>query len=135
MKSRTALPSSTVRAVSAWLYGVILAICLVAVLYLVSLLLRDVPVGDPAFVMVGLLQVLLIVQLVVGSIALARTDADVDGVTFISYLIGVALAPVIGAFWSLAERSRAGTAVLALAVVTVAALEVRLNQIWSAAGA
>lgn len=118
-----------------WLFGVILAICLLAVLYFVSLLVRDVPAGDPAFVVAGVLELLLLVQLLLGSIALARTDDDVAGVLFVSYLVGVAVAPVIGAFWSLAERTRAGTLVLLLSVVTVAALEVRLDAIWGAAGA
>jgi hypothetical protein len=53
----------------------------------------------------------------------------------VSYLVGVALALPVGAFWSLAERSRAGTAVLAVAVFTVIALELRLDTIWSGAGA
>lgn len=118
-----------------WLYGVILAICLLAVLYFVSLLVRDVPAGDPAFVMVAVLELLLVVQLLLGSIALVRTEVDVAGVLFVSYLAGVVLAPAIGAFWSLAERSRAGTLVLLLSVVTVAALEVRLDAIWGGAGA
>ncbi len=41
----------------------------------------------------------------------------------------------IGAFWSLAERNRAGTAVLLLAILTVVGLELRLHAIWAGAGA
>lgn len=119
----------------AWLYGVILAICLVAVLYFVSLLVRNLPAGDPAFVIVGVLELLLVVQLVLGSVALARAGDDVSGVLFVSYLLGVVVAPIIGVFWSLAERTRAGTLVLLLAIATVAALEVRLDAIWGGAGA
>ncbi len=52
-----------------------------------------------------------------------------------SYLVGIALALPVGAFWSLAERSRAGTAVLAVAVFTVIGLELRLHAIWGGAGA
>ena len=40
----------------------------------------------------------------------------------------------LGAFWSLAERSRAGTGVLLVAAFTVVALEVRLDAIWNGAG-
>lgn len=115
-----------------WLYGVILAMCLLAAIFCVVLLVRDRPAGDPTYVVLGVLEVLLVVQLVWGSVALARTDADVSGALFVSYLVGVALAPVLGALWSLTERSRAGTVVLLLAIATVAALEVRLDAIWSA---
>jgi hypothetical protein len=34
-------------------------------------------------------------------------------------------------FWSLAERSRWGTGVLAVAVLTVMALQLRLETIWA----
>jgi hypothetical protein len=120
--------------VTPWLYGVILAMCLLAAIFCVVLLIRDRPASDPMFVVLGVLEALLVVQLVWGSVALVLTDDDVSGGLFVGYLVGVAVAPVLGAFWSLAERSRAGTAVLLLAVATVAALEVRLDAIWSAGG-
>jgi hypothetical protein len=120
--------------VTPWLYGAVLAMCAVTCVVLAVHLVRDTPAGDPAYVVLGVLELLLVVQLAWGAVALARTDDDIEGVLFVSYLAGVVLAPVIGAFWSLAERSRAGTAVLLLAVVTVAALEVRLDAIWSAGG-
>ncbi len=96
------------------------------------LLVKDEVAGDVMFLVLGVVELLLLVQLVVGSVALAETSRDVSGVLFVSYLIGVALAVPIGAFWSLAERTRAGTAVLAVAVFTVVALELRLVGIWSA---
>ncbi len=61
---------------------------------------------------------------------LAGTDRDVSGVLFVSYLVGIVLALPIGAFWSLAERTRSGTGVLVVAALTVLALEVRLVDIW-----
>jgi hypothetical protein len=41
----------------------------------------------------------------------------------------------VGAFWSLAERTRAGTGVLLVATFTVVAVELRLDAIWAGAGA
>ena len=85
------------------------------------------------FVLLGVTELVLVGQLVAGCVALGHTARDVDGTLFVSYLIGTALVLPIGAFWSLAERTRAGTAVVLLAVLTVAALEVRLDAIWAGA--
>jgi hypothetical protein len=75
------------------------------------------------------------VQAVIGCVALSTTSRDVSGVLFVSYLIGTLCALPIGAFWSLAERTRAGTGVLLVATFTVVALELRLDSIWGGAGA
>ena len=78
----------------------------------------------------GLVELGLIVQLVVGLIALARTNRDVSGVPFTAYLIGSVLVPPAAFIWAATERTRWGTAVLAVGGVAVIALEFRLAQIW-----
>ena len=113
-----------------WSYGVILAMAgVVAVLLFVDLV-RDRSAQDSHYIGLAGLQVGVLAQLVGGSVALARTDRDVEGAVFVSYLVTVALLPVVGAFFSLAERSRVGTTILLLAVATVAGLELRLWDIW-----
>lgn len=102
---------------------------------LVVLMVLDRVAGDLMFVALAVIEVVLVAQLVVGCVALASTEREVAGVLFVSYLVGIALALPIGAFWSLAERTRAGTAVLLLAVLTVIGLELRLDAIWAGAGA
>ncbi|HYG95251.1 MAG TPA: hypothetical protein VD859_16870 [Nocardioides sp.] len=117
-----------------WLYGVILLMCGVAALLLVVDLVRDRAAQDSHYLALAAIEVLVLVQLVWGCIALGGSERDVSGVTFVSYLVSVVLAPVVGAFFSLAERSRVGTTILLLAVATVAGLEARLVDIWSAGG-
>lgn len=119
---------------SPWVLGAIFVLCGVTAVVLVVHLVRDRAAEDGMFLLLGVTEVLLLVQLVLGCIALAGTGRDVQGALFVSYLVGAALPLPIGAFWSLAERSRAGTAVVLLAVATVAALEVRLDAIWGGAG-
>lgn len=119
--------------VSPWVLGAVLVLCGVTAVVLVVHLVRDRAAEDGMFVLLGLTELVLLGQLVAGCIALGNTERDVDGTLFVSYLVGTALALPIGAFWSLAERSRAGTAVVLLAVLTVAALEVRLDAIWAGA--
>lgn len=115
--------------------GAVLVLSGLAALGTLVLLVRDETAGDPMFALLGVVEVALVVQLVVGAVALSGTERDVSGVLFVSYLVAVLLALPIGAFWSLAERTRAGTAVLLLAMLTVAGLEVRLEAIWGGAGA
>lgn len=98
-------------------------------------LARDRPAEDGMYVLLAVVDVALLVQLVVGAVRLSDTARDVSGVLFVSYLVGIVLVLPIGTFWSLAERTRAGTAVLLLAILTVLALELRLHTIWGGAGA
>ena len=118
---------------SSWVVGTVLVLCGLTTILLVVHLIRDRAAEDGMFVLLGITELVLLAQLVGGCIALGNTERDVDGTLFVSYLVGVALALPIGAFWSLAERTRAGTAVVLLAVLTVAALEVRLDAIWAGA--
>ncbi len=118
-----------------WVAGAVMATSLLATVLLLVMLVRDEVAQDRTFGLLASIELLLVVQLVVGSIALARTERDVDGVLFVSYLVGVVLALPIGVFWSLAERTRAGTGVLLVAALTVVALQLRLGTIWDGAGA
>lgn len=118
-----------------WLQVLVHASAGIALVGTIILLVRDEVAGDVMFVALAVVEVLLLLQLVLGSVALATTSRDVSGVLFVSYLVGIILALPVGAFWSLAERTRAGTAVLAVAVLTVIGLELRLDAIWSGAGA
>ncbi|CAN5573335.1 hypothetical protein BH11ACT8_BH11ACT8_20970 [soil metagenome] len=118
-----------------WLTGVVLALGGVACLVLAVLLIRDEPAQDRTFVYLAVVEVAVLAQLVYGVVALARTEDDVSGVLFVSYLVGNLLALPIGVFWSLAERTRAGTGVLLVAALTVLALQLRLETIWGGAGA
>ena len=112
------------------LTGALLALAGVACVVVGVLLARDRSAGDKTFVLLAVVEVAVLVQLVYGVVALTQTDRDVPGVLFVSYLVGNLFALPIGAFWSLAERSRSGTGVLLVATFTVIALQVRLGAIW-----
>ena len=117
-----------------WLTAVVLVLAGIACVLLVVLLTRDEPAQDRTFAYLAVVEVALLVQLVYGVVALSRTEDDVQGVLFVSYLVGNLLALPVGVFWSLAERTRAGTGVLLVASLTVLALQLRLETIWGAAG-
>lgn len=111
-------------------YGLAI-VALVPALWALAYTTIDRRVDDPLFYTVALVELALVVQLVGGSIALARTDRPVDGVTFVAYLVTVVLVPPAAAVWGIAEKSRWGTAVLAVGMLTTSVLCVRLLDIWT----
>jgi hypothetical protein len=92
--------------------------------------LRRLPFSNPLFYSVAVLELLLIAMLVGGSIALGSTNRDVDGVLFVSYLVTIAVIPPAAVLWGIAEKSRWGTGVVVVAMLTVAVLCIRLLGIW-----
>lgn len=96
---------------------------------------RRVPFGNPLFYAVLLLELVLLAVLVGGSVALAQTTRDdVDGVLFISYLVTMVVIPPAAVLWGIAEKSRWGTGVVVVAMLTVAALAYRVLGIWEGVG-
>ncbi|MFD7654518.1 hypothetical protein ACFV4N_11125 [Actinosynnema sp. NPDC059797] len=83
---------------------------------------------------VVLLEVGLLAQLVAGVVNVVGTDRELDTPTFVGYLVGVAVVLPLGAFWALAERSRWGAGVLAVACLSVPVMVLRLNQLWAGHG-
>lgn len=90
---------------------------------------------SPDRVLVGLLVLLevgLVVQAVIGIAQLIGGSGD-PGITFVGYLLAVLVILPLGVLWALGERSRGSTAVLIVALLTVAFLVLRLVQIHDAA--
>lgn len=110
-------------------YGIAVAATLVAV-WAGWHMFRRKPVGDPLFYAVAVLELILIALLVGGSIALSSTSRDVDGVLFVSYLVTLVIIPPAAVLWGIAEKSRWGTGVVVVALLTVAVLCIRLLGIW-----
>lgn len=86
------------------------------------------------FGLVALLELGLVVLLVAGVIRLANADHDVDGVSYVGYLVGMVLIVPLATVWSMAERGRWGPAVLLVGSLAVPVMIVRLGQIWAAHG-
>lgn len=91
-------------------------------------------IDDPLLIGAAVLELGLLVQAVIGFVALAMTDRDVDGVVFSGYLLTSVLVIPLGAFWAVGEKSRWGTGVLLVAAATTAILVVRLEQVWRTGG-
>ncbi len=87
--------------------------------------------GIGLLVALGVLEILLLVQVGIVVARLAGGGRPPGGVAvLIGYLIAMPLVPAAAAFWGLLERSRWGSAVIAVAGLVAAVLMVRLHEIW-----
>ncbi|RYE76326.1 MAG: hypothetical protein EOO74_08605, partial [Myxococcales bacterium] len=98
---------------------ILTALCVVAALWTVGLLVLDKLANDLLFGLLALIEVGLIVNLVLGIVRFANDADSTSGVNYIGYLIGVLLILPAAVLWSLAERNRGGTGVLLIGVLLV----------------
>jgi hypothetical protein len=109
----------------------LVALSLAAALYAVVMAARNKRIDWTVLGAIGVVEVGLIAQLVVGLVQLGGTDRDVSGPFFVGYLVGSLIILPIGAFWALAESSRWGAGALAIACVVIPILELRLHDLWA----
>lgn len=81
-----------------------------------------------------LLELGLLAQAVAGVVRLIVDGRQVDGLSFVGYLVGPVLIVPLAAAWALGERSRWGTGVLVVGLLAVPVMIVRLRQIWAGHG-
>ena len=87
--------------------------CLVGVLWLVVLLVRDRTPGRALLNLMAVVEVLLVVHLVLGVVrATTAAPAGLATWEYVGYLVGAVLLVPVGVVWSSGERTRGGTAVL-----------------------
>ena len=77
------------------------------------------------------LEALLVAQAIGGFIALAVTDRQVNGINFVGYHLTTVTLLLAGVGWGIADRSRWGNGVFAVATATEIVLVIRLLQLWA----
>lgn len=110
-------------------YVVIAAALAYAAWCLYALVRNQVP-REPHVIGAGVVELLLLVQLVVVIVMLVVDGAPDELGVFIAYLVVSLLVVPLGLLWALAEKSRWGTGVLFVATLAVPVIVVRLQQIW-----
>ena len=110
---------------------VLSVLCLLVLLQLVVLIIRDRLPGLVTLVMLAIIEIGLVVQVVVGLAMVLHDHRGVSVATYLAYLVGALLILPIGFLWSASERSRSGTGVLLVAVFVLPVLFLRLHDIWS----
>ena len=107
---------------------IVAGLALAAYALLMTALNRRMGIGLLAAL--GVLEILLLVLVGLIVAKLARGGRPASLPTLIGYLIAMPLVPVAAGFWGLLERSRWGSAVVAVGGLVAAVLMVRLHEIW-----
>ncbi len=108
------------------------ALAVVAAVWLVVLIARGREPDDWIYGTLGLLEIGLVAQLVIGLVRLGGEHDGVNVAAYVGYLVGSLVILPAGFVWSVGERSRAGTGVLLVAVAVIPVLFLRVHQLWSA---
>lgn len=80
------------------------------------------------------LSALVVVMVVIAAGLLVAGERPDELGTFVGYLVVAVILLPLGTLWSLTERSRWGTGVLAVACFTLLVVMVRLQDLWSTTG-
>jgi hypothetical protein len=88
--------------------------------------------GLSLLVALGVLEILLLVLIGIIVARLVGGGRPAGLAVLIGYLIAMPIVPVAAGFWGALERSRWGSAVVAVAGLVAAVLMVRLHEIWPA---
>jgi len=91
----------------------------------------DRPVILRQLVAAGVLEALLVVEVVVAAVSSATGAGPADVATFWGYLVTTLVVLPVAAVWAFAERTRWSSVVLLVAALTVAFLQYRLVQVWA----
>ena len=92
---------------------------------------RDQPTKDWHVIGMAVVSVLALAQLVVGIVEIAGGRKPSGGaVIFLAYAVGAAVTIPAAGFMSLVERTRWGSAIVTAGGLVLAALELRLVDIW-----
>lgn len=115
----------------AWLAYLIIAGSLALMVWCIVAVVQGARPSKGQLICAVVLLVALLTQVVAGIVAMVQRTDPLDRVTFVGYLLTTVLVLVAGVFWGIADRSRWGNGVFALACATEAVLVVRLLSIWS----
>lgn len=86
--------------------------------------------SNPLLYAIAVVEVLLLICVVWGIVAVAATDRDTEKALYVSYLVTTALIPPLAVLWGVGDKTRWGTGVVAVALFTVSIMMIRTHQIW-----
>ncbi len=118
-----------------WLTVVVIVITLLGALGGVVSAIAGRPPGNLQFYWSFLAELAVLAQTVVGLVAIGRGHGPAETATGIAYLLSMVLFLPAAIWWALTDRSRFSGLVMTVAAVAVAAMSLRLLQLWGIIGA
>lgn len=103
-------------------------------LWSLVLVVRNQPLGNALFYGISVVELVTLVVVAIIVVTLIGGDRPDGMATFVSYLVLLPLVLPVATLWALIERSRWGSAVIAVAALVLPVLALRLEQIWATGG-
>ena len=107
------------------------AVGVATAIWLVVLIVLDRLAGDVVLYALLILEAGLVVQLVIGLVRVFGDHGGLNVAAYVGYLAGALLVLPIAFVWSAGERTRSGSGVLLVGVLTVPVLCLRLHDLWA----
>ena len=109
----------------------IMAVALLLAAWAFGLVLANRPPGAPLLAGGAVLEALLIGFLIGGIAQMIGSHREFARAEFVIYLLACVAIPPAAAWWGWGERSRAGTAVLAVGFLIMPVMVIRVQQVWA----
>ena len=109
----------------------IMAVALVLAAWAFGLVMANRPPGVPLLAGGAVLEALLIGFLIGGIVQMIGSHREFARAEFVLYLLACLVIPPAAAAWGWGERSRAGTAVLAVGFLIRPVMVIRVQQVWA----
>lgn len=117
-----------------WLSYLVSGIAAVTLVWGLVAAIANRPPGNLQIYWAALTGLAALVQTIVGFVAIVSGRWPHERPTAIGYLLGIVVLIPVAIFWSLTERTRFSSLVMAIAGTAVAVMSIRLLQIWSGIG-
>ena len=108
-----------------------MAVALVLAAWAFGLVLANRPPGVALLAGGAVLETLFIGFLIGGIAQMAGSHREFARAEFVIYLLACVAIPPAAAAWGWGERSRAGTAVLAVGLLIMPVMVIRVQQVWA----
>lgn len=92
---------------------------------------RDRLIDDRLLLLLGLIELGLLIQLVVGLLGLGDVEDETERATFAAYLVSLPLIPIGTGLLAIKEKTRWAMGSLAVGAFAVAVMTARCLQIWT----
>jgi heme A synthase len=110
------------------------AIAGVTVLWGIVMAIADRPPGNWQIYWAALTELAVLVQTIVGFVAIVSGHGPDEQPTAIGYLLGIVVLMPVAILWSLSERTRYSSVVMALTGAAAAVMSFRLLELWGKFG-
>ncbi len=114
-----------------WYATTVIAVALALAVWTFVLVALDRPPSLAVFGAAVLLELMLLVFAVGGVVQMVGASHAFAKWEFVGYLLALLLVPVAAVGWGWGEKTRSGTAVIAVGFLVVPVLVLRVQQVWA----